>query len=214
VQLAQAEFEGIGEDLNQRLGRRGWRFRVAADGVRGRTQSWPSQLESLLDPGSDDRLPALGLVLDFRAMPLGGERFRDVLNGERESLLRGFGAFRVRQLRRDGSWAPEIGHRAFMHGYGTGTAISRQTDVVIFDRGPSERGEKLVERFVTEVARFMETGGALAALLQRLYRRTVLNAIVPEAPLPETVGASSSMVEELAPSAGFLPVEAGHHWRR
>ena len=121
------------EDLNHRLHRRSFRFREVGATLRGRPPEWPPQLEVLIDSGEADRLPSLGIVVDLAAMPLGGERFRDILNADREEIFHGFGSFRVRQLRHDGTWAPEVGHRAFVHGYGVGTGLSRQASLAVFD---------------------------------------------------------------------------------
>ena len=201
------------EQLNARLGRRGWHFHVSDGEVLGRHQEWAPQVETLVDPGDDERLPALGIVLDFGSMPLGGERFRDVLNAEREDIFHGFGSFRLRQLREDGSWAGEITHRAFVHGYGTGTEISRHTTRAVFDRCPAERGAAIVERFLDELPRLAEVGGTMALLLQRIYQRTVLRRpLEAETVLPEVVGTSGGALHVLGSTA--LQPEPTYPWRR
>ena len=196
---------GLRDELDKRLGRRGWRFHDQADLVRGRASEWPHQLELLVDPGAADRVPSLGLSVNFDAMPLGGERFRDILNADREELLFSYGAFRLRQQLKDGSWIAEIGHRAFVHGYGSGSGISRRTAIAVFDRCPTEKGMALADRMLTDLSRIAETGAAFAATLQRIYQRTVLAGVEAGGALPDVIGRGQAQ--------GATP-DAGVGWRR
>jgi len=199
--------------LDTRLGRRGWRFRRDGETVTGRVADWPRQLSLVADPGAASRPPGLGLALRFDAMPLGGERFRDILNADREEMLGAYGSFRVRQLLDDGRWASELGHRAFLHGYGSGSGISRRAALAVFDRCPEERGEALAERVVADLPRLAETGTVLAATLQRVYQRTVLTAEAEPEPLPDVVGSTTATVgAALAGTA--LVLDGAYPWRR
>ena len=201
------------EALDGRLLRRGWRFREEGAVVNGRVQDWPHQMFLLVDPGGSDRPACLGLALNFDGMPLGGERFRDILNADREEMLYSYGNFRLRQLLKDGSWGAEVGHRSFLHGYGSGSGITRRTALAIFDRCPSERGLGLVERVVADLPRIAETGAAFAAGLQRVYQRIVLTGDGPSRDLPDVVGSAAP-----PPSAIFAPrpadAEPSYPWRR
>jgi hypothetical protein len=172
------------------LSPRGWTFDNEPGRVTARKHDWPTQLHVLIDFGTDGDA-ALALVLDMRTMPLGGERFRDMFNTDREQSLRGFGNFRVRQLLADGEWAADVSDNAFL--YGATTGISRSARVVFFDRRPVERGSALVERFLAENHRFVETGDQIGDLLQRAYQRTVLGVPTPSVALPRPVPAMSHM---------------------
>jgi hypothetical protein len=137
-------------------------------------------------------------------MPLGGERFRDTLNNDREQALRGFGGFWVRQFLVGGGWAADVSDNAFLHGATTG--ISRNALLVFFDRRPAERGRALVDRFVDESNRFVETGNHLGAILQRVYQRTVLGTPTASVALPGLVPAMSAAPIGLA--------DDNYPWRR
>jgi hypothetical protein len=171
------------------LTRRGWRFRQADGAIRGRLPEWPAQIEAMVDPGNGSRPPAIGICIDFGSMPLRGERFRDVLNADREIFFRAYGPFVLRQVRGDATWAPDVPRDAFVVGFGPLAGISRQTALAIFDRAPKETGDALVERFVAEASRFAEVGNTMAMVLQRLYQRTVLDFNPKRfSHLPETIG--------------------------
>ena len=160
-------------ELDQRLSPRGWRIRPVATTVRARQSDWPEQVEVVMGDNADGT-GMLALAINFRSMPLGGERFRDIFNADREEILRTFGSFTVRQLRHDSTWAPTIGHRAFMGGFGV-AGVSRQAQVVMFDRCPAAQfGPDMYETFFAEAARFAEAGDQVAQVLQRVYQRTVL----------------------------------------
>jgi len=184
------------------LVRKGWRFREVDGTVRGRLPEWPAQVEAILDPGNDSRPPAIGICVAFGAMPLGGERFREVVNADREIFFRAFGPFVLRQALDDSTWAPDIPRDSFVMGFGPLSGVSSRTAIAIFDRVPTERGEALVQRFISEVSRLAEVGNMMAVVLQRLYQRTVLD-FHPRKPvkLPETVGTAA-------------PPEPTYPWRR
>jgi hypothetical protein len=174
--------------LNDTLSPGGWTFDQQPGRVIARKHDWPTQLHVLIDFGSDGDA-ALALVLDMRTMPLGGERFRDLFNTDREQSLRGFGNFRVRQLLASGGWASDVSDSAFL--YGATTGISRAARLVFFDRHPVERGSALVKRFIVENHRFAETGDQIASILQRLYQRTVLGSPTASVALPRLAPAMS-----------------------
>jgi hypothetical protein len=187
--------------LRERLGDRGWKFKAVKGTIRARMQDWPSQLELLIDPGAE-RAPRLGLLLGFHAMPMGGERLRDIFNSDRENVLGRYGTFQLRQVNAESQWLPPVTSGAFMHGFGSNSGISRQAHVVLFDREPSQRGIELVEHFVEDIGRYTESGNTVAFTLQRVYQRTVLAGNAPAIELPE-----DHPPEEKAP-AGEYP------WRR
>ncbi|MGB2940370.1 MAG: hypothetical protein WBD38_08750, partial [Candidatus Dormiibacterota bacterium] len=173
--------------------------------VTAHKHDWPAQLRLVVDPGAATERPILGLALDFRSMPLGGERFRDIFNMEREQILRGLGAFRVRQMHGDG-WSDGVSDRIFLHGIEGG--ISRASGLVLFDRCPSEGGAALLSALPVESTRLLETGGQIAQLLQRTYNRTVLRNDAPMADLPELV---STGIPAQSPT---VLGEPSYPWRR
>lgn len=196
-------FPGAAQSLIERLSRRGWTFAAADSRVVARKHEWPAQLHVVIDFAPDAEM-ALALVIDMGAMPLGGERFRDIFNNDREQSLRGFGNFTVRQVLMGGGWSPEIKDNAFLHGANTG--ISRSARLVCLDRGAEERGQALAERFITESNRFVETGYALAATLQRVYQRTVLSTPSTPFDLPGMVAATTLAPAEI--------LQNTYPWRR
>jgi hypothetical protein len=204
-----AEHTDAARTLIDNLSQRGWTFIQEPGRVIARKHDWPAQLHVLIDFGAHDDA-TMALVVDMGTMPLGGERFRDMLNDDREMSLRGFGSFRVRQLLVSGAWAADVSDSAFLHGATTG--ISRAARLVFFDRHPVECGRALADRFIAESNRFVETGNQLGAMLQRVYQRTVLGAPTPLAALPRLAPATS-----LAPSMSLAPAAAGdetYPWRR
>ncbi|MDP9326471.1 MAG: hypothetical protein M3O87_08060 [Candidatus Dormibacteraeota bacterium] len=195
----------VTQQLYQLLSRRGWAASETGTSVTAHKHDWPAQLRLLVDPGSATERSILGLTLDFRSMPLGGERFRDIFNMEKEEILRGMGSFRVREMRGNG-WTDGVSDRIFLHGIEGG--INRATDVVLFDRSLAESGAAILDAFGVESGRLLETGGQVAKLLQRTYNRTVLRNDAPMAGLPDMVSASIQ-----APSPTVLG-EPSYPWRR
>jgi hypothetical protein len=166
---------------------------------------WPGQLCVLVREPAQDAPAMLGLALEFSSMPLRGERFRDIFNSDIEELFRSYGNFRVLQQAADGSWLRPMSHRTFLHGMADG--ISRKTHLAVFDR-TSDDTASLVEAFATDSNRFVETGASIAALLQRLYQRTVLSVPVAAEDLPDVVRPSMAMLPLTADSDSPYP------WRR
>jgi len=190
--------------LGERLARRGWTFREGETCVTAHRPEWPAQLCVLARKAEDDAPAMLGLAIEFGSMPLGGERFRDVFNGDREEILRGYGRFQLRQLTHDGGWLGPVSDRAFMHGMTDG--VSRRAKLAVFDRlTPGESGS-LAEQFAADSNRMVETGAEVARDLQRLYQRTVLSKVVEGVSLPDLVSPS---LAPLAPSAREGSVTAG-----
>jgi hypothetical protein len=191
VQVSEVQkLQGL---LEIALTRKGWRFREADATVRGRLPEWPAQVEAILDPGNGSRPPALGIIVDFGAMPLGGERFRDVLNADRDMFFRAFGPFVLRQVREDCTWAPDVPRDSFVIGFGPLSGVSTHTSLAIFDRVPKEQGDALVQRFIAEVSRLAEVGNHMAMVLQRLYQRTVLDYRPHKVSrLPDTAGTTTA----------------------
>jgi hypothetical protein len=189
--------------LVENLGARGWKFAQEPGRVVARKHEWPAQVHVLIDFGTAGDA-SLALVVDMGTMPLGGERFREIFNGNREQSLRGFGNFRVRQFLADGRWALDVSDNAFL--YGATTGISRAARLVYFDRRPAERGRALVARFIAESNRFVETGNQIGAVLQRVYQRTVLGSPTTPVALPRLVAAGSAasnpFVDEAYPWRG------------
>jgi hypothetical protein len=191
--------------LAERLARRGWHFRVAGSSVMANRPEWPTQLSVLVRETEEDARAMFGLAIELGTMPLRGERFRDIFNSDREELLRGHGDFKLLQLTGDDTWLKPVSGRAFLYGMTDG--LSRKTHLAVFDRVDDE-GDSLAERFAADSNRLVETGGAIASLLQRLYQRTVLSAAAAEVDLPGLV----------RPSIALLPLTAGaepsYPWRR
>ena len=188
------DLKEIAEALNQSLEARGWNFKVAQGAVRGRVQDWPAQLEVVIHPGGESQQPLMGLLIDFTSMPLHGERFLDVFQVEREPVLRPLPAFQVRQVMADGSWGPVIDGRGFVSGFGPQAAISRKASLVIFDCSGDERGQTLIQLFQEESRRILEAGDGAAAILNRLYQRTVLERKTPMPGLPEELSGAGAPV--------------------
>jgi hypothetical protein len=163
--------------LSQLLSGRGWVAFEKRTSVTARKHDWPAQLRLVVDPGNATE----------RSMPLGGERFRDIFNMEREQILRGLGPFRVRQMHDDG-WTDGVSDRIFLHGIEGG--ISRASGLVLFDRCPPEGGAALLSALPVESTRLLETGSQIAQLLQRTYNRTVLRNDAP-AQSPTVLGEPS-----------------------
>ncbi|GAC1333116.1 MAG: hypothetical protein NVSMB17_13130 [Candidatus Dormibacteria bacterium] len=181
--------------LGDRVARRGWAFKEAGSCVTAHRPEWPTQLFVLVREAEDDAPPMLGLAIEFGAMPLLGERFRDVFNGDREEILRGYGRFQLLQLTHEGAWLRPTSDHAFMHGMANG--ISRKARLAVFDRTlPGEPGS-LAEHFARDSNRMVETGAEVARELQRLYQRTVLSKAVEGVGLPDLVRPSLVL---LAPS--------------
>jgi hypothetical protein len=194
------------DGLRQLLTRRGWAVLDAGRSIVAHKHEWPAQLRVVVDPGTSTEPSVLGITLDFRSMPLAGERFRDIFNSDRERLLRGMGAFRVRQMNGAHHWSEGAPDRIFLHGVDGG--VLRSADVVLLDRTPEERGEAIVERFALESTRLLETGGEIASLLQRTYNRAVLTRDLPVATLPDVVVPAGLSV------APAIVGDTSYPWRR
>jgi hypothetical protein len=191
--------------VTARVSRRGWQFRQSGAGIIVQRPEWPTQL-TVRARESDEGSPSLlGLAIDLGTMPLHGERFRDIFNSEREGLLSGYGNFRVQQLTGEGAWMRPLSGRSFLHGMSDG--ISRKARLAVLDRSEDSDGS-IVERFAADSNRLTETGAEIAAVLQRIYQRTVLTSPVAEADLPDLV----------RPSLVMLPVasdaQPSYPWRR
>jgi len=190
--------------LSFELGRRDWHLEVEYGRIKASKPGWPVQLYALVHFGDEDSASVMALVLDMSAMPLAGERFRDVFNADKDDLLRGFGRFRVRQLLKNGAWAPEMGDRAFLTGLNPG--IRMATRLVMLDLCPAETGDALALRFIAESGRFVETGNLIAATLSRMYVPKVLGSAVQPLELP-------AMVPVGMPPLNLEP-EPSYPWRR
>ncbi len=195
----------VNEQLTQMLSRRGWTVSEAGTSLRAHKHDWPAQLRVVIDPGGGSVAATLGITIDFRSMPLAGERFRDIFNSDREEIMRGMGSFFVRQMRGDHGWTDGVTDRVFLHGVEGG--ISRMADVVLFDRCPAEHGVAMLNRFSLESSRLLETGGEIASLLQRTYNRTVL---LNDAPL----GTLPGLVIGHGTAAATVVAEPSYPWRR
>ncbi|MFN2463073.1 MAG: hypothetical protein ABR573_04115 [Candidatus Dormibacteria bacterium] len=194
--------------LGDRLARRGWQFREAGASVTAHRPEWPAQLCVLVREAEEDAPAMMGLAMDLSAMPLRGERFRDVFNSDREQLMRGYGRCNVLQLTHQGSWLRPQSDRAFLHGMTDG--ISRRTSLAVFDRASVDEPGSLAERMAADSNRIVETGAELAGTLQRLYQRTVLSQpVVDDSRLPDIVRPSIAV---LAPTADT--VGGDYPWRR
>jgi hypothetical protein len=129
-------------------------------------------------------------------MPLGGERLRDIINADRDSVLGRYGTFVLRQIKDDDTWLPPVSSGAFLHGFGSSSGITRQARAALFERAPTQRGMELIEHFIEDVARYAESGNMLAATLQRVYQRTVLSGSTSMISLPGDPPPEAPAVEE------------------
>jgi hypothetical protein len=196
--------QAAAHSLRIELSRRGWNLETEYGRIKASKPGWPVQLYALIHFGDEDSASVMAFVIDMSAMPLTGERFRDVFNADRDDLLRGFGRFRVRQLLKNGAWAPEIGDRAFLGGLTPGIRLTSR--LVMLDLCPAEVGDALALRFIAESARFVETGNLIAATLSRMYLPTVLGTAVQALELP-------AMVPVGMPPLNQEP-EPSYPWRR
>jgi hypothetical protein len=187
------------------VSRRGWQFRQSGEGVIAQRPEWPTQLTVRAREGDKSSPSLMGLAIDLGTMPLHGERFRDIFNSEREALLGGYGNFRVQQLTGEGTWMKPLGGRSFLHGISDG--LSRKARLAVLDRS-EEPAASVAERFAADSNRLIETGGEIAALLQRVYQRTVLTLPVAEADLPCLVRPSQAMLPLISDA------EPSYPWRR
>ncbi|MHB8510053.1 MAG: hypothetical protein ACYDGR_15670 [Candidatus Dormibacteria bacterium] len=202
--------------LGARYAARGWSFRTTGRGLVARRSDWPRQLEVAIEPARDGADSLLALTIDCRSMPLGGERFKDIFNGEREEIMAGFAPFTLRQQRADGSWLPNVGHGAFLSGFGPAAVLSRQAVMAIFSRPADGELDAVVGRFEADLVRLMESGDGIAAILQRVYQRTVLARDDVATELPEMVG-GPTLVTAAIGAAALAPVavaEPKYPWRR
>ncbi len=190
--------------LRIELSRRGWNRETESGRIKASRPGWPVQMFALIHFGDEDSASVMAFVIDMSAMPLAGERFRDVFNADKDELLRGFGHFRVRQLLKKGAWAPEMGDRAFLSGLNPGIRLT--TRLVMLDVCPVECGDALALRFIAESGRFVETGNLIAGTLDRMYLPTVLGVAVQPLELP-------AMVPVGMPPLNQEP-EPSYPWRR
>ena len=195
---------GAAHALRIELLGRGWNAESEYGQVKAGKPNWPVQVYVLVHFGDEANASVMALVVDLSAMPLAGERFRDVFNADKDDLLRGFGRFRVRQLLKNGSWAPEKGDRAFLGGLSAG--IRPTTRLMMLDITPLESGDALALRFIAESGRFVETGNLIGEMLGRIYLPGVLGAAIQPLDLP-------AMVPVGMPAVNHEP-EPSHRWRR
>jgi hypothetical protein len=199
-----AMHQGAAHALRIELAGRGWTVESEYGQVKAGKPGWPVQVYALVHFGDEANASVMALVMDLSAMPLAGERFRDVFNADKDDVLRGFGRFRVRQLLKNGAWAPEKGDRAFLSGLSAG--IRPTTRLVMLDICPLESGDALSLRFIAESGRFLETGNLLAEMLGRIYLPGVLGAAIQPLDLP-------AMVPVGMPALNHEP-EPSHPWPR
>jgi len=197
----------ITDQLQQLLSRRGWAVATAPSWLTAHRHDWPAQLKVVVDPGEGDGPAMIGLLLDFRSMPLQGERFLDIFNSELERIFRSMGSFMVRQMRADEGWTNGASDQVFLRGVDGG--VSRSADMVFFDRCPQERGADILERFNLESNRLLEAGSEIAILLQRTYDRTVLRSDKPVSMLPDVVAPAAT-----AAAPAVVVGEVSYPWRR
>jgi len=171
--------------LETELSRSGWRLKTEPNQIKAWRPGWPVQVYSLIHFGDEDSASVMALVIDLGQMPLTGERFRDVFNGDREELLRGLLRFRARQQMNNGAWAPQMGDRAFLSGLNPGIRPSAR--LVVLDVCPTECGDALALRFIAEGGRFLQAGNAIAQTLARIYLPEALDTEAPLVRLPSTV---------------------------
>ncbi len=177
--------QAAAHSLRIELSHREWIIQTGSGRIKASKPGWPVQLYALVHFGDEESASVMALVIDMSAMPLTGERFRDVFNADKDDLLRGFGHFRVRQLMRNGAWAPEMSDRAFLAGLNPGIRVT--TRLVMLDLCPGECGDALALRFIAECGRFVETGNVIAGTLARMYLPKVLGAAVEPLELPAMV---------------------------
>ncbi len=196
----------VTDQLRQLLSRRGWAAATTGTWLTAHKHLWPAQLNVVIDPGESGGPATLGLLMDFRSMPLQGVRFRDIFNSERETVLRSMGSFTVRQMLGDTVWTDSVNDKVFLRGVSGG--VSRTAEMVLFDCCPKEREEDILERFNVESNRLLETGSEIAILLQRTYNGTVLRSGQPVSTLPDMVAPAVGAVAPTMVGDGFYP------WRR
>jgi len=185
VAAVKAMQQAAAHSLRIELSRRGWTLETEYGRIKASKPGWPVQTYVLIRFGDENSASVMALVIDMSAMPLAGERFRDVFNADKDELLRGFGRFRVHQLLKNGAWAPEMGDRAFLRGLNPGIRLTVR--LVMLDVCPMECGDALALRVIAESGRFGETGNVIARMLARLYLPTVLGAAVQPLELPAMV---------------------------
>src|SRR5258708_15315316 len=162
--LQRAAAHSLALDLRAR----GWSVETEFGRIQAQKEGWPVQLHALAQFGDEDSASVLALVIDMSSMPMGGDRFRDVFNADRDDLLRGLGHFRVRQLLKNGEWAAQMGERAFFGGANAGIRLTAR--LVMFDLCPSETGFELGNRFLAETTRIVACGNLVGATLARIYQ--------------------------------------------
>src|SRR5258708_27645143 len=134
--------------LRLALSRRGWSTVPLGTGIAAHKREWPTPLKLVVNPGNPATASVIGVMLDFRFLPLRGERFKDIFNSERADLLRRMGDFRARSPRRDLSWTGATNGRSFLDEDGPG--LGRNARVVLFDRHTPLHGQPFVEAVSVE----------------------------------------------------------------
>ncbi|HXA41922.1 MAG TPA: hypothetical protein VNV65_03305 [Candidatus Solibacter sp.] len=198
--IQQAAAHNLAQDLRAR----GWHVAMGWGGIRAKKEGWPVQLHAVAQFGDEEDASVLALVIDMSSMPMGGDRFRDVFNADRDDLLRGLGHFRVRQLLKNGEWAAEMGERAFFGGANAGIRVTAR--LVMFDLCPSETGFELGNRFLAESNRIVACGNLVGATLARIYQARVLGAPVQPLELPAVVPKVLAPLNQV--------IEPSYPWRR
>lgn len=198
--IQQAAVHSLAQDLRAR----GWSVQTDFGRIRAQKEGWPVQLHAVGQFGDDDNASVLALVIDMSSMPMGGDRFRDVFNADRDDLLRGLGHFRVRQLLKSGEWAAEMGERAFFGGSNAGIRLTAR--LVMFDLCPQEQGFELGSRFLAESGRMVACGNLIGSTLARIYQARVLGAPVQPLELPAVVPKMLVPLNQV--------IEPSYPWRR
>ena len=198
--LQQAAAHSLALDLRAR----GWSVETEFGRIQAQKEGWPAQLHALAQFGDEDSASVLALVIDMSSMPMGGDRFRDVFNADRDDMLRSLGHFRVRQLLKSGEWATEMGERAFFGGSNAGIRLTAR--LVMFDLCPHELGFDLAKRFLAESGRIVACGNLIGTTLARIYQARVLGAPVQPLELPAVVPKMLVPLNQV--------IEPSYPWRR
>ena len=198
--IQQAAAHSLAQDLRAR----GWTVDAGFGTIQAQKEGWPVQLHAVAQFGDEESASVLALVIDMSSMPMGGDRFRDVFNADRDNLLRGLGHFRVRQLLKNGEWAAEMGERAFFGGSNAGIRLTAR--LVLFDLCPPELGFDLGQRFLAESARIVACGNLIGTTLARIYQARVLGAPVQPLELPAVVPKMRVPLNQV--------IEPSYPWRR
>jgi hypothetical protein len=79
--------QAAAHSLSIELSRRGWNLETEYGRIKASKPGWPVQTYVLIHFGDPDSASVMALVIDMSAMPLAGERFRDVFNADKDELL-------------------------------------------------------------------------------------------------------------------------------